>query len=356
MTMHTARAFICGCSGPTLTEAERAFFVEARPWGLILFARNIETPEQVRALIADFRRLVGNAQAPVFVDQEGGRVQRLKPPHWQAWPPAFSLAKVYEQDPLKALKAARLLTRALGREIRAVGFNADCLPVLDVPAPGSHEIIGDRAYGRDPLVVALLARAAMQGLMEAGVAPVIKHIPGHGRAKADSHETLPRVDAPLADLEAVDFLPFTALADAPMAMTAHVVYTAVDPDLPATHSAQVIGEIIRGRIGFSGLLMSDDITMKALSGSIAERAEKALRAGCDVILHCSGNLAEMQAVADVTPPLAGAGLKRAQAVECWLHAVADAPFSPLPEEEAAEREAQEIAALKEQLFALMTEA
>ncbi len=355
MTSDTARAFICSCSGPRLTEAERNFFAEYRPWGLILFARNIEKPAQVRALIDDFRRIVGNFHAPVFVDQEGGRVQRLKPPHWRAWPPAMALARLYDCDPLQALKAARLLARAMGRELREAGFNVDCLPVLDVPAPGSHEIIGDRAYGKEPHMVALLGRAAMQGLMDAGVAPVIKHIPGHGRARTDSHKTLPRVNAELKDLERVDFLPFAALADAPMAMTAHVVYEAVDPLAPATHSTRVINEIIRKRIGFSGLLMSDDITMKALSGSISERAKKALEAGCDIVLHCSGDLAEMRAVAEAVPPLEGMALKRVLAVEHWLASMGDALGSPSAHD-LTEDEDEEIVALQGRLHALMQEA
>ena len=315
-------AFISGCEGPSLSAAERKFFAASRPWGLILFARNVENPGQVRALVEEFRAAVGRADAPVFIDQEGGRVQRMGPPHWRAYPPAMRLAELFETDRPRALKAARLVTWLLGTELRDVGINADCLPVLDVPAADGHEIIGDRAYGRDALTVIALARAAMEGLKAASVAPVIKHIPGHGRARADSHEELPVVEAPLEELRRVDFAPFAAFADAPMAMTAHVVYAAVDADAPATHSRKVTGGIIRGELGFDGLLMSDDLNMQALSGSLGSRGEKALAAGCDVLLHCSGVLAEMEEVAGVSGPLEGAAARRARAAEAVMNAPA----------------------------------
>ncbi len=308
----TLKALICGCAGPTLSEEERAFFAEERPFGLILFARNVESPAQVRALTADFRALAGREEAPVFIDQEGGRVQRLRPPHWRDYPPAATFGALWKQDPLAALNAARAVTWLLGRELAEIGVNADCLPVLDVPVAGSHDIIGDRAYAEEPVAAALLARAAVAGLRAAGVAPVIKHIPGHGRARVDSHEKLPVVDAPLEALRGHDFLPFAALADAPMAMTAHVVYAAVDGRNPATTSRVVIHDVIRGEIGFSGLLMSDDLNMRALEGPLAARAEAALEAGCDVVLHCSGRLDEMRAVAAVCPVLSGEALRRAE--------------------------------------------
>ena len=307
------RAFICGCEGTSLSAAERDFITRAKPFGLILFARNIDNPDQVRALIAEFRRLVGSAHAPVFIDQEGGRVQRLRPPHWRAYPPGSAYGALYARDPLAAFKAARAVNWLLADELMALGINADCLPVLDVPVEGSHEIIGDRAYARDPQVAALLARAASAGLAAAGVATVIKHIPGHGRARADSHKELPVVDATLEELRAHDFLPFAALADAPMAMTAHVVYTALDASAPATTSRTVIEEVIRGELGFNGLLMSDDLNMEALSGSLAARAQAVFAAGCDLALHCSGKLAEMEEVAAHAPVLSGAALRRAQA-------------------------------------------
>ncbi len=307
------KALICGCAGATLSDEERAFFRQQRPFGLILFARNVETPAQVRALVDDFRACVGREDAAVFIDQEGGRVQRMRPPHWRAHPPAARFGALWEQSPPQALQAARGVTWLLARELAEVGINADCLPVLDVPVEGSHDIIGDRAYARDPRVAALLARAAVAGLRAAGVAPVIKHIPGHGRARADSHKELPVVEAPLEELRRHDFPPFAALADAPMAMTAHVVYTAIDAGAPATTSATVIGDIIRGEIGFNGLLMSDDINMQALEGPLPARAEAALRAGCDVVLHCSGRMDEMQAIAPLCPTLSGEGLRRAEA-------------------------------------------
>lgn len=307
------KALICGCSGPELSDEERTFFSEVRPFGLILFTRNIKNPQQVQALVAEFRKLVNRSNALVLIDQEGGRVQRLRPPHWREFPPAARYGDLWAHDPLSALRAARLVTWLLAAELVELGINADALPVLDVPVEGAHGIIGDRAYARSPQAAALLARAAMAGLAAAGVAPVIKHIPGHGRARADSHEELPIVDTPLDALRAHDFLPFAALADAPMAMTAHVTYTAIDPANPATTSHTVITDIIRGEIGFDGLLMTDDLNMQALNGPLPARAEAALKAGCDIILHCSGDLSEMQEVAAVCPTLAGKALQRAQA-------------------------------------------
>jgi beta-N-acetylhexosaminidase len=303
-------ALICGVSGPVLTAGERAFLRDADPWGLILFRRNIESPAQLRDLTAAFRDEVGRADAPVLIDQEGGRVQRLAAPFWPAYPPARVFGDLYDADPPAGLAAARLVTRLIGEDLAKLGISVDCLPVADVPQPGSHDIIGDRAYHTRPEAAALLARAAMEGLMAAGVLPVVKHIPGHGRATADSHHALPVVDTPTAELRAIDFLTFAALADAPMAMTAHVVYSALDPDLPATLSPRVMG-MIRDEIGFDGLVMTDDLGMKALSGSLRSLAERSLAAGCDVVLQCSGDLAEMAEAAEGAGRLHGAAAARA---------------------------------------------
>lgn len=305
-------AFICGCSGLELTRDEAAFVRDSDPWGFILFKRNISSPAQVLALTDSLRNSVGRA-APVLVDQEGGRVQRLGPPHWPAYPAARRFGEVYAADPLAGIAAARLTGRLIADDLYRLGITVDCLPVGDVPQPGSHDVIGDRAYGREPEPVALLARAAMTGLAEGGLLPVLKHVPGHGRAHADSHFDLPVVDAPREDLARVDFVPFAALADAPMAMTAHVVYSALDPGLPATLSATIIQSVIRGDIGFAGLLMSDDLSMKALAGPLGERAAAAIAAGCDIALHCNGDLAEMQELAAGAGSLAGLALARADA-------------------------------------------
>jgi beta-N-acetylhexosaminidase len=307
----TSRAFIAGCSGPTLTAGETAFFREAAPWGFILFRRNVEDPDQVRALCQSLRGAVGRADAPILIDQEGGRVQRLGPPHWPKYPPGNAYGRV--PDPIARRELTRLGARLIAHDLRAVGIDVDCVPVLDVPVEGAHDVIGDRAYGRDPASVAVLGRAAAEGLLAGCVLPVIKHIPGHGRAFADSHLALPVVETPRAELEAHDFAPFRALADMPIAMTAHVVYTALDPERPATTSPAVIGEVIRGAIGYDGLVMSDDLSMKALQGSFRERAEAAFGAGCDMALHCNGAMDEMEAVAGAAPALDGEAFRRAEA-------------------------------------------
>jgi beta-N-acetylhexosaminidase len=304
-------ALIASCAGPELSPEERRFFREADPWGFILFKRNIEAPEQVKALTADLRAAVGRADAPILVDQEGGRVQRLKPPHWPDYPAGRVYGEVYARDPALGLEIARLGARLMAHDLYALGITVDCLPVLDLPQPGADRVIGDRAYGSDPEPVAALGRAAAEGLMAGGVLPVMKHVPGHGRAGVDSHHALPVVEASLAELETHDFVPFRLMADMPLAMTAHVVYTAVDPNNPATTSASVITRVIRRAIGFGGLLVSDDIAMNALSGAAEERAAKALAAGCDVVLHCSGRLDEMLKVAEITPALAGEAAARA---------------------------------------------
>jgi beta-N-acetylhexosaminidase len=305
-------AAIFGCAGPALSKTEAAFFRDAAPWGFILFGRNIRDPAQVRRLTASLRACVERDDAPILIDQEGGRVARLKPPHWPRYPAGAAYARLAASDPAHAGEMAWLGGRLIAHDLHTLGINVDCAPVLDVPQPGSHEVIGDRALGETPGLVARLARRFALGLAAGGVAPVIKHIPGHGRAMADSHETLPQTDAPLAALEAIDFAPFRALADQAMAMTAHVVYRALDAERPATISPTVIGETIRGRIGFSGLLMTDDLSMKALGGSFADRTGAAIGAGCDIVLHCNGDQAEMAAVAGAAPQLSGVPAERAR--------------------------------------------
>lgn len=308
----TNRAIIVGCAGPSLTADERAFFRDADPWGFILFKRNVASREQVRALTDALRETVGRADAPVLVDQEGGRVQRMGPPHWPAYPPGAAY-RAAAADDHEGRALARLGARLIAHDLREVGINVDCVPVLDVPVEGAHSVIGDRAYGADPATVSLYGRAAAEGLIAGGVLPVIKHMPGHGRAFADSHHDLPVVDTPLDELEAHDFEPFRALADMPLAMTAHVVYTAIDPDRPATTSPKVMAEILRGSIGYDGLVMSDDLSMNALRGTLAERARASFAAGCDVGLHCNGDMGEMKQVAGEAPVLAGDALRRALA-------------------------------------------
>lgn len=309
--MTESKAMITGCAGKAFTVDEMAFMTREKPWGLILFARNIGMPEQIRALTAHFRLLVGRDDAPVFIDQEGGRVQRIREPITQSYPTGEAIGSVYRKDPETGKRAARTMSRLHAADLLPLGINADCLPVLDVPVQGAHDVIGDRAYGKDPETVAILGREAAEGLLEGGVLPVIKHIPGHGRAFADSHKALPVVDTPLAGLRAHDFPPFQALADLPMAMTAHVVYSAIDPGRPATTSPRVIEDIIRGEIGFDGLLMSDDVSMHALSGDFGTRTESIFGAGCDVVLHCNGVMDEMLAVAAETPVLTGSVAERA---------------------------------------------
>lgn len=308
-------AFISGCAGPALSAAEIAFFERTNPWGLIVFKRNCETPDQLLKLTSDFRAALKRKDAPVFVDQEGGRVQRLGPPSnsWRKYPPARAYGDLYASNALNALRSARHVARLMAEDLLAAGINADCLPVLDVPQPASHDVIGNRAYSLNREHVMALARAHAAGLMDGGVLPVMKHIPGHGRSKVDSHHNLPVVDASIEELRETDFPPFAAFADCPMAMTAHVVYTAIDKEAPATLSAKVVKRIIRGEIGFDGLLMTDDLSMKALTGSFEEKCHRALKAGCDVVLHCSGILSEMEEVAAAAGHLKGKSLRRARA-------------------------------------------
>jgi beta-N-acetylhexosaminidase len=306
------RAFITGLAGAALTTAERHFVQEAAPWGLILFKRNVTTPDAMRRLIAEFRMAVGR-HAPVLVDQEGGRVQRLGPPHWPIYPPGAAYGAVFDRDPDAGLRAARLGGRLIANDLAQLGIDVDCAPLADVPAVGADPVIGNRAYGSDPAKVAALAGAFAAGLMEGGVLPVLKHLPGHGRATADSHQRLPVVTADRATLDGTDFAAFRPLCDLPLGMTAHVVFTAVDPVAPATTSANIVKHVIRDSIGFTGLLMSDDISMGALSGSLSERTRAAIAAGCDVVLHCNGVLSEMVDVAAEAPALAGGAARRAGA-------------------------------------------
>ncbi len=305
---------IFGCLGPALAPEERDFFAEAEPWGFILFARNVDTPEQLKRLTGDLRDSVGR-DAPVLVDQEGGRVARLRGPHWREWPrvPDFCRRFTDEADLMEAL---RLRYRIIAAELSGVGVDVNCAPLLDVARPDADPIIADRALGGDHARVAARGRAVAEGLLEGGVLPVIKHIPGQGRATADSHAALPVVDAALEELEAEDFAAFAALADLPMAMTAHVVYSAIDPDRCGTQSAAVVAAI-RETIGFRGLLMTDDLNMNALAGDHRARTRAALDAGCDAILHCNGEPAEMAAVAAEAPRLSGASLARAEDALAW---------------------------------------
>ncbi len=288
---------ILALSGPTLTIEERALFREADPAGYIFFARNIETRPQLRALTGELRSLSGRAQLPILIDQEGGRVARLSSPEWPSFPAAARFDALYEIAPATAIAAARANATAIALTLAEVGVKVNCLPLLDIRQPHSHAIIGDRALGSDPLRVAALGRAVLQGLRDGGVCGVIKHIPGHGRATADSHAQLPVVSASDGEL-ARDIAPFAALADAPMGMTAHIVYPVWDADRPATLSPTIIADIIRTRIGFDGLLMTDDIGMHALSGPVAVRGADALAAGCDVVLHCSGDFSDMALLVD----------------------------------------------------------
>jgi len=307
-----SRAFISGISATNLSDAEREFIRSERPWGFILFKRNIETPEQVTILVRELRNTLGEPDAPVLIDQEGGRVQRLGPPHWPAYPPGAVFGALYDVEPALGLNAARISARLIAADLIDLGVTVDCLPLADVPVPGADAVIGNRAYGTEPGKVAAIARAVTEGLEQGGVLPVLKHIPGHGRATADTHFRLPEVDTSKKELERTDFAAFQPLADLPMAMTAHVVFSALDPAHPATTSATIIEQVIRGVIGFQGLLMSDDVSMNALAGSIAERTRAIVGAGCDMVLHCNGNLDEMREVARETPKLSGKALERAR--------------------------------------------
>jgi beta-N-acetylhexosaminidase len=308
----STRAFITGVSGLELTADERAFLRAELPWGFILFKRNVDTPAQVSALVKELRAAIDDADAPVLIDQEGGRVARLGPPHWPVYPPGAVFGTLYDIDPTLGLTAARLGARLIAADLADLGITVDCLPLADVPVAGADAVIGNRAYGTDPGKVAEIARAVTEGLEQGGILPVLKHIPGHGRATADTHLRLPVVDTAKTELERTDFAAFRPLADLPMAMTAHVVFSALDPAQPATTSATIIEQVIRGVIGFQGLLMSDDVSMNALAGSIAQRTKAIVTAGCDMVLHCNGKLDEMREVAGEAPLLTGQALARAR--------------------------------------------
>ena len=315
--MTESKAMILGCSGLTLTPEERALYRGEQPWGFILFGRNIGEPEQIADLVASLRDSVGR-DAPVFIDQEGGRVQRIRPPILPHYPSGQAIGDIYRRDREEGLRAAWLMSRLHAFDLLRFGINVDCLPVLDVPVEGSSNVIGNRAYGGDPVTVAEMGKAAAEGLKAGGVLPVMKHIPGHGRGFADSHHELPVVTVSRAELEAHDFPPFIAMKDELMAMTCHVVFTAIDADNPATTSRKVIEEVIRDQIGFKGLLLSDDTSMNALKGTIAERAANIVAGGCDIVLHCNGVMDEMLQVIRNVPPLEGAALDRTKAVEAAL--------------------------------------
>ena len=294
------RALISGIADKTLSAAERSFLRDADPWGVIFFGRNVESPEQVKRLSASIRDALGRP-APILVDQEGGRVQRLGPPHWPSYPAGAVYGRMYDASPERARRVAYLGAYLMAADLIAVGIDVDCLPIADVPVPGANSVIGDRAYSDSAAKVAAIAESVALGLLQCGVLPVLKHLPGHGRATADSHHGLPVVEVDRPTLLATDFAAFQPLKDLPLGMTAHVVYADIDPVTPATTSLTVVRDVIRGSIGFSGLLMSDDISMEALSGPLQQRARAALAAGCDVVLHCNGNMDEMQELAAAVP-------------------------------------------------------
>jgi len=310
------RALILGCAGETLTADERGFLGDADPVGFILFRRNCRFPDQVRDLVVSLREAVGRSDAPILIDQEGGQVARLRPPHWRLYPSAARLASLPE---LRAEAAARLGARLIADDLHHLGITVDCLPVLDLPVPGADPVIGERAYGSEPERVARLGRAVCDGLLEGGVLPVLKHIPGHGRARVDSHDACPVVETMRDELRHTDFAPFRALSAMPWAMTAHIVYMAIDPTTPATLSQRVISEVIRSEIGFDGVLVSDDLSMRALGGGIGERVQRALTAGCDLVLHCNGDAREMEEVVTAAGPISAetsTRLARGEALRC----------------------------------------
>ena len=309
-SMSASKAWISGCIGRSVNREERFFFADERPFGFILFRRNISEAAQLADLVEALKELGGGESTPIFVDQEGGRIQRLRPPLAPNYPSAQDVGRLYLRDEEAGLRASFLHGRLLAGDLLDYGINANCLPCLDVPVEGAHSVIGDRAYSSDPAIVAALGREAAQGSMAGGVLPVMKHLPGHGRGNADSHEELPVVDAARGALEGHDFPPFIALRDLPAAMTAHLLFTQLDPVHPATLSATIVGEIIRGTLGFDGLLMTDDISMKALKGDFDERARRAIDAGCDIVLHCNGDFDEMRKVADGVPALGGEAARR----------------------------------------------
>ncbi len=316
-----SRAFICGLAGTVLSEDEKAFLRDAHPWGVILFARNVDTPHQIRTLLYAVRNALQRDDAPIFIDQEGGRVQRIGPPHLRAYPSGATYGRLYDHNPLSGVEAAFLGAKLIALDLQSLGISVDCLPVLDIPVEGGTAAIGDRALGSTVDAVATLGGAQLDGLIAGGVLPVIKHMPGHGRATVDSHAELPRVDATMADLEAKDITPFRLLAKrSPFGMTAHVVFLDVDDAAPATLSSAVIANIIRDRIGFDGALMTDDISMRALTGTLRSRAERAIAAGCDLVLHCNGVMDEMNEIAAGVPELADDAHRRTNAALAFRQA------------------------------------
>ncbi len=328
MSDPSCRAFVSGCSGHSLSTDERAFFEATSPWGLILFKRNVSEPSQVKDLISEFRDVVKRADAPVLIDQEGGRVQRVGPPHWRRYPAAQRYLEATRGNVAEAEILARLGGRLIAHDLAALGITIDCAPVLDLAFEGRTDAIGDRTFAKDPEVVAVLARAFADGLIAGGVLPAIKHMPGHGRATTDSHKELPRVDVPLAELVRTDFAPFRKLADLPIALTAHILFPAIDPHAPATLSPKIVSEIIRGEIGFDGLLLTDDLSMEALQGDFGSRTTALFAAGCDVALHCNGILSEAEAVAAASPVLKNRALERAERALSLLKTVTE-PFDPV---------------------------
>lgn len=326
------KALIVGCEGLSFTREEKNFLREHNPWGFIVFARNIDNPQQLHGLCNEFRTLVGRERAPILIDQEGGRVRRMRPPHWPDYCTGRTLGALYDQDMNTGLRASWLHSRLIANDLISSGVNVDCLPVLDVPVPGSHDVIGDRAYSQEPEVVSAMGRAASEGLLSGGVLPIMKHIPGHGRSKVDSHHKLPVVDNAIDELRVTDFAPFRKLNDIPMAMTAHVIYSALDTVNPATTSISIVRDIIREYIGFDGLLMSDDLSMQALSGDYEQRTERAFAAGCDVVLHCNGKAEEMGPVADSCKLLEGRALERVNAAEMMLKEPDDADIAGMRQE------------------------
>lgn len=323
--MSESKAVILGVGGLELTVEERALYRDIQPWGFILFGRNIGEASQIADLVASLRDTVyGGRHAPVLIDQEGGRVQRIREPICPRYPSGADLGAIYRQDREAGLRAARLMSRLHAFDLLKFGIDVDCLPVLDVPIEGASDVIGSRAYGKNPVIVTEMGRAAAAGLKAGGVLPVMKHIPGHGRGMADSHHELPVVNVSLDELKTHDFAPFRALKDELMGMSAHVVYSAIDPDAPATTSRKVIDEIIRGYIGFDGLLMSDDSSMNALKGTLGERARAIAENGCDIVLHCNGVMEEMLQVVEAAKPLEGKARERAARVEAAFGKVDDA--------------------------------
>ena len=316
--MSDAKSWIVAPLGYAPSRDERAFFEGERPWGFILFGRNLASPSQLAELVEELKEIGGRDTTPIFIDQEGGRIRRLKPPFAPQRPAPGVIGPLYREDPERAIRAAFLHGRLLAADLAAYGINANCVPCLDVPVAGAHDIIGDRALHSDPEIVAVLGRAMADGTMAGAALPVMKHMPGHGRGRSDSHHELPVVFTEHAELAETDFLPFSRLADLPCAMTAHILYHAIDSERCATLSPRVVSEVIRDEIGFDGLLMTDDISMKALSGSFRDLSAEALAAGCDLVLHCNGDMAEMREVAKATRPLTGATERRAARAEAVI--------------------------------------